>query len=378
MSAPSSIAFRGISKSYDGHRVIESLDLDVAAGEFLVLLGPSGCGKTTLLRLTGGLIFPDAGEIHMGDRQVQFRQPKERDAAMVFQSYALYPHLSVAENLAFPLKASRTPEAEASRRVAAVAERLSIEDHLGKRPEQLSGGQAQRVALGRAIVREPSVFLMDEPLSNLDAKLRLQLRVELKRLHRQLGITTLYVTHDQEEALTLGDSIAVMNAGRIEQRGTPEEIYHDPETLFVAKFVGSPEINAFPARLEREGGLTLVAAAISPGAIRLPVEQVDGQPLPAEELIVAVRPEAVLIGEAGQHPIAGHVDVVEMVGRELRVYVTTEAGTIVGIEPASARRRAPGDRVSLAFSTNGHHLYDASSGRVVRSLRPPKQEALHA
>ena len=217
MTSAASIAFRGVTKAYGDTVAVDDLDFDVAAGDFVVLLGPSGCGKTSLLRLTAGLIRPDSGSIEIGGSAVQDLPPKDRDVAMVFQSYALYPHLTVAQNIAFPLKARRVPAAQREERVRAVAEQLSLTEQLGRRPEQLSGGQAQRVALGRAIVREPRAFLMDEPLSNLDAKLRIQLRVELKRLHRRLGITTLYVTHDQEEALTLGDSIAVLNGGRIDR-----------------------------------------------------------------------------------------------------------------------------------------------------------------
>jgi multiple sugar transport system ATP-binding protein len=218
------------------------------------------------------------------------------------------------------------------------------------------------------------VFLMDEPLSNLDAKLRVQLRVELKRLHQQLGITTIYVTHDQEEALTLGDSVAVMNDGRVDQRGTPEVIYHDPATLFVAKFVGSPEINTFTAVIENGGadGLRLRAPSIE-----VPLERSgDGAP-PNGDVTVAVRPESVRIGSPEQYPIPGVVDVVEMVGRELRVYLDTEAGSIVGIIPASERRHRPGERVSLTFSNDGHHLFDPQ-GQVIRSIRPTTEEALHA
>jgi multiple sugar transport system ATP-binding protein len=374
MTQASAIELRDVAKAYGEHTVIEGLSLEVPAGQFLVLLGPSGCGKTTLLRLTAGLIFPDRGEIRIADRAVQGLEPKHRDAAMVFQSYALYPHLSVAENLGFPLKAAKRPQAEIDDRVGSVAERLSIEQHLAKRPEQLSGGQAQRVALGRAIVREPSVFLMDEPLSNLDAKLRVQLRVELKRLHQQLGITTIYVTHDQEEALTLGDSIAVMSDGRVEQRGTPEEIYHDPTTLFVAKFVGSPEINHFDASLEhdRSDGLRLRAPGVT-----LPLEQVRDSAARSGDLTVAVRPESVRIGGPEQYRMTGVVDVVEMVGRELRVYVKTQAGSIVAITPASERRHHPGEHVSLSFANDGHHLFDPS-GQVIRSIRPTTEETLHA
>jgi multiple sugar transport system ATP-binding protein len=368
-----SIAFRSVTKTYGDTAALDELSLEVPPGHFLVLLGPSGCGKTTLLRITSGLIVPDRGRIEIGGRSVEGQLPKDRDVAMVFQSYALYPHLSVAENLGFPLKALKRPPSEIRERVQKVARLLSIDEHLDRRPEQLSGGQAQRVALGRAIIREPAVFLMDEPLSNLDAKLRVQLRVELKRLHQQLGITTLYVTHDQEEALTLGDSIAVINAGHIDQVGTPEQIYNGPASLFVARFVGSPEINTIEAQLESGPGGESVLRA---GSLALPVEGTDAAT--PQELIFGVRPEAVRIGGAEQFPAQGSVDVVEMVGRETRVYVSTDAGDIVAVTSANERRYRPGERVSVGFDFSRHHLFDRQSGAAVRSIRLIQEEVLHA
>ena len=243
-----------LSKRFGNVTAVDNLDLEIADGEFVVLLGPSGCGKTTALRCIAGLETPDSGEIRIGDRIVNELPPKDRDVAMVFQSYALYPHMSVHDNIAFPLKMKKHPKDEVERKVKEASRLLRIGDLLDRKPKQLSGGQAQRVALGRAIVRDPKVFLMDEPLSNLDAKLRLYMRAELKRLQKDLGTTTIYVTHDQAEAMTMGDRVAVMNQGRMQQLATPFDIYFKPQNLFVAGFLGSPPMNFIPCTL-REGGL---------------------------------------------------------------------------------------------------------------------------
>jgi ABC-type sugar transport system ATPase subunit len=373
-AAAASIAFRGVSKSYGDTVAVDDLDFTVEAGEFVVLLGPSGCGKTSLLRLTAGLLRPDSGSIEIGGHAVQDLPPKVRDVAMVFQSYALYPHLSVSQNIGFPLKAQKTPHAEREQRVRAVADQLELTEQLGRRPEQLSGGQAQRVALGRAIVREPRVFLMDEPLSNLDAKLRIQLRVELKRLHRRLGITTLYVTHDQEEALTLGDSIAVLNGGRIEQVGSPEAIYKRPETLFAARFVGSPEINTFEGSLELRAGK---GATVLSGGVEFPSELEGLEGRDGAPVVLAVRPEAVEIAPSGATSLGGEVDVTEMIGRETRVHVQTDAGEIVAVVSSDEAPPAPGDLVSLRLKASGIHLFDPDSGEVIRSVRPIQTEVPH-
>jgi ABC-type sugar transport system ATPase subunit len=373
MSAAASISYRGVTKAYSETVAVDNLDFDVAAGEFVVLLGPSGCGKTSLLRLTAGLIRPDAGTISIGGEAVQDRLPKDRDVAMVFQSYALYPHLTVAQNIGFPLKARKISAGEREPRVRGVAEQLALTEQLGRRPEQLSGGQAQRVALGRAIVREPRVFLMDEPLSNLDAKLRIQVRVELKRLHQRLGITTLYVTHDQEEALTLGDSIAVLNAGRIEQVGSPEDIYSRPRTLFAARFVGSPEINTVEGVLSlEEDGIAIEASGTKFHApIRGMADRVG------DRVILAVRPEAIGIAAPDATAVSGEVDVTEMIGRETRIHVQTQAGEIVAVVPSDSHRPAPGDRVSLRLKSSGIHLFDPHSGAVIESVLSTPKEVPH-
>src|SRR5512134_3383308 len=252
-----SIEFADVRKSYGSNQVVHGISLKVDDGEFVVLVGPSGCGKSTLLRMVAGLEEISAGTIRIGDRVVNNLEPKDRDCAMVFQNYALYPHMSVYDNMAYGLKIRKLPKPDIERRVNQAAGILELEGLLARKPRQLSGGQRQRVAMGRAIVREPAVFLFDEPLSNLDAKLRVQTRLEIQKLHRRLSTTSLYVTHDQVEAMTLAQRMIVMNAGRVEQIGTPMEVYENPQTQFVAGFIGSPSMNFMPARLNGNGRVTL-------------------------------------------------------------------------------------------------------------------------
>src|ERR1700680_3829459 len=247
------VALRNIVKTFDRTPAVAGIDLDISDREFVVLVGPSGCGKTTTLRMIAGLEEATSGEIYIGDQLVNYVPPKDRDIAMVFQNYALYPHMTVYENMSFGLRLKKFPKPEIKERVENAARILDITDLLGRRPKQLSGGQRQRVAMGRAIVRNPKVFLFDEPLSNLDAKLRVQMRTEIKRVHQQVKTTTVYVTHDQVEAMTLADRVVVMNAGQIEQIGTPNELYHHPKTRFVAGFIGSPAMTFVPARLDANG-----------------------------------------------------------------------------------------------------------------------------
>src|SRR5438034_9061301 len=249
------IEFQGVAKVYDdGTRAVDGLDLAIDEGEFMVFVGPSGCGKTTALRMVAGLEQISEGTIRIGDRIVNHVSPKDRDIAMVFQTYALYPHMTVEENLAFGLKLRKLSKIEIGRRVHAAATTLGLEDFLQRKPRALSGGQRQRVAMGRAIVREPRAYLMDEPLSNLDAKLRVQMRAEIGRIQRELGVTTIYVTHDQTEAMTMGDHVAVMRKGELQQMDTPQKLYSDPRNLFVASFIGSPSMNLVEAQIERRNG----------------------------------------------------------------------------------------------------------------------------
>src|SRR5499425_464035 len=255
------VALRNIVKTFDRTPAVQGIDLDISDREFIVLVGPSGCGKSTTLRMIAGLEEATSGEIYIGDQLVNDVPPKDRDIAMVFQNYALYPHMTVFENMSFGLRLKKFPKAEIKERVQGAARILDITDLLDRRPKQLSGGQRQRVAMGRAIVRNPKVFLFDEPLSNLDAKLRVQMRTEIKKVHQKVTTTTVYVTHDQVEAMTLADRVVVMNAGRIEQIGPPNELYHTPKTRFVAGFIGSPAMNFLPCRLEEDGaGLSVRVA----------------------------------------------------------------------------------------------------------------------
>ena len=337
---------------------VKDLSLQIADGEFLVLVGPSGCGKTTALRCIAGLEEISEGQILIGDRVVNNMAPKDRDIAMVFQSYALYPHMTVFDNMAFGLKLRRTPKAEIDRRVNAAAEILGLEKLLDRKPKALSGGQRQRLALGRAIVREPAVFLMDEPLSNLDAKLRVQTRAEIGRLRHRLGTTTVYVTHDQIEAMTMGDRIAVMRDGILQQAGTPEELYDWPSNLFVAGFIGSPAMNFVTARVDG-GRITFAggSAQMSGSSARA----VAGRPSGAE-LIVGFRPEHLDVanGDGEAMRIPAKVDVVEYLGNEELIHADVDGHDIVALVGAD-RRVKVGDAVDFAVPIDKLHLFDPTS-----------------
>jgi ABC-type sugar transport system ATPase subunit len=335
----SSVAFDRVSKHFDAVEAVKELTLDVADGEFLVLVGPSGSGKTTALRMLAGLESITDGEIRIGDRVVNRVAPRERDVAMVFQDYALYPQMTVYDNLAFGLRRRKTPREQVDAQVRRAAEALELGELLKRRPRQLSGGQQQRVALGRALVRDPEVFLMDEPLSNLDAKLRVQTRGEIKRLQQDIGTTTVYVTHDQVEAMTMGDRIAVMNAGRLEQVGTPGELYDDPANVFVAGFIGSPAMSFAPA-----------------GALGL-----------QGEATVGVRPEHARPWADGLHgPFEGAVAYVEALGRETFVGVDLDERTrlVVLVEGRSGLQ--PGDRMRFGLVRDGLRYFDSETGRALR------------
>jgi multiple sugar transport system ATP-binding protein len=360
------VAFREATKRFDGAVALDRLDLDVHDGELLVLLGPSGCGKTTALRLVAGLEEPDGGDIVIGDRVVNDVEAKDRDVAMVFQSYALYPHLSVGRNIEFPLRQRGLDRGERTRRVAEAAGSLGLSELLDRKPRQLSGGQRQRVALARAIVREPQAFLMDEPLSNLDAALRTQTRADIVTLQQRLGTTTLYVTHDQVEAMTMGHRIAVMDGGVLQQVDRPQVLYDRPANTFVARFVGSPGMNLLPASLERQdgGGWHARVAGGSLPLAEAPAAAVAQRTAGgADSVTLGVRPEHVAIGTHGT--VRATVVIVELLGAEVHVACRLDDGTSVVVrQDAVAPRPAHGEHVHLAIAPGRLYLFDAAGGRV--------------
>src|SRR4051794_2017424 len=322
------ITLRGVTKRYpDGTEAVKAIDLDIGDGEFMILVGPSGCGKSTALRMIAGLEDISEGELYIGDEVVNDLAPKDRDIAMVFQNYALYPHMTVRENMGFALKLAKVESGEINTKVDEAARILDLQDHLDRKPANLSGGQRQRVAMGRAIVRDPKAFLMDEPLSNLDAKLRVQMRTEVSRIQKRLGTTMVYVTHDQTEAMTLGDRVAVMRAGVIQQVAAPKTLYEDPVNLFVAGFIGSPAMNFLPARLEGDRLELPFGSTQLPDAVKSRI-QGDGK---AREVIAGLRPEhfedAALVDERhhGGMKFKVAIDVVESMGSELYAYFDVEA-----------------------------------------------------
>jgi multiple sugar transport system ATP-binding protein len=340
---------------------VDHLDLDIADGEFLVLVGPSGCGKSTTLRMLAGLEPVDEGTISIGDRDVTDVPAKDRDIAMVFQSYALYPHMTVAENIGFHLKIKRVPKAERARRVSEAAALLGLEDFLGRKPANLSGGQRQRVAMGRAIVRQPQVFLMDEPLSNLDAKLRVQTRTQIAALQRRLGVTTVYVTHDQVEAMTMGDRVAVLDKGVLQQCATPRELFAGPANLFVAGFIGSPAMNLFPARLADHGvAYDGVSVAVTPA-------QREGAS--SSDVTLGVRPDGWEITSDGDtaSTIAATVEVVEELGTEAFVYCRSDDGTEIVTRAEGMTTIEKGERLNLRPRPEAVHLFDSATGRRLPS-----------
>jgi multiple sugar transport system ATP-binding protein len=395
------VALSGLGKVYpDGRRAVTGLDLQIEPGTLMVLVGPSGCGKTTTLRMTAGLEEISEGEIRIGDRVVNKFDPRERDVAMVFQNYALYPHMSVFDNLAFPLRAHGIARREVRARVERVAKLLELDSLLLRKPRALSGGQRQRVAMGRAIVREPKVFLMDEPLSNLDAQLRTQMRAEIAGLQRELGITTMYVTHDQFEAMTMGTRIAVIRAGRLQQCGAPQTVYDEPDNIFVATFIGSPKMNVLQGRIERDGR----ALHCVLGDQRLPIAGTNGLGTALDayagvDVAVGVRPEH--LGDPAEGPpdrprLRGEVRFVELLGAERMVQIQLDAKPVVvdqvleiarDVDAAAAEeilgqakseqalvtarfdahaRVSPGDLVEVAVRTERLHFFDLTTGRVIR------------
>ncbi len=345
----------GVRKTYGEIETLKGIDIALESGEFLVLLGSSGCGKSTLLNIIAGLAEASGGDVRIGGRSVLAAHPKDRDIAMVFQSYALYPNLSVHRNIGFGLEMRKVPAAERDRAVREVAKLLQIEALLDRKPSQLSGGQRQRVAIGRALVRKPQVFLFDEPLSNLDAKLRMEMRTELKRLHQMLKTTMVYVTHDQIEAMTLATRIAVMRDGRIEQLGTPEEIYNRPATLYVATFVGAPPMNLLDA--VADGGRLVLG---DNAALPLPQARKD-RVRDGQRLVLGIRPEALQLDAAAGPAISATVEVVELTGPELVVSASIGRQRIMACLPPRSRIEA-GQRLTFAFEEGAMHLFDAESG----------------
>ncbi|HET7790607.1 MAG TPA: sn-glycerol-3-phosphate ABC transporter ATP-binding protein UgpC [Gemmatimonadales bacterium] len=359
-----SVTFIGVRKIYSAGRstrvAVEAFDLSVADGEFVVLVGPSGCGKSTTLRMVAGLESVSEGELRIGERLVNDVPAKDRNVAMVFQNYALYPHMTAYENLAFNLRLRRLPETEVDRRVREAAGVLRIDGLLDRRPRQLSGGEQQRVALGRALVRQPQVFLFDEPLSNLDAKLRVQMRREIARLHRQLGATMIYVTHDQAEAMTLGNRIVVMDAGRIQQVDAPLAVYDAPRNTFVAGFIGSPPMNLIEGEIARDGGLVFRARG---GAFSVPLDARWTRALEGRAggpVILGVRPEHVRPATDQRAGASFRVDLVEPLGQELLVYASAGGHELVARLPADIRVSA-GAQVRFGFDDRGLSCFDGGS-----------------
>jgi len=345
---------------------VEELNLDIKDGEFIVVVGPSGCGKSTTLRMIAGLETVTDGEIRLGGERINEKSPKDRDIAMVFQSYALYPHKTVRQNMAYGLHLSTDLDDEAiERRVQEAAEMMGIEDLLDKKPSSLSGGQQQRVATGRAIVREPSVFLFDEPLSNLDAKLRKHMRTELSRIHSEVGITTVYVTHDQEEAMTMADRIVILDQGRLQQIGEPKEVYHEPVNRFVANFIGSPSMNFVDVELEHnaDGSGTLVGEDFSYEVSSQLLQPLDPS---TSELEFGIRPENVRIDPEAppEKSIQATVDVVEVVGSDNFIYLNL-AGKEFRVRAPTEVEPAEGEAATLTFDEDDIHLFDSQSGEAL-------------
>ena len=353
------VTLRNVCKTYDDHEVVHGIDLDVADEEFVVLVGPSGCGKSTLLRMIAGLEDITSGEIRIGDRVVNETDPKDRDVAMVFQDYALYPHLTVFQNIAFSLQYRGVDKAEIAKRVAHAAAILDIDKLLERKPRQLSGGQRQRVAMGRAIVREPKVFLFDEPLSNLDAKLRVQMRTEIKKLRERVRTTAIYVTHDQVEAMTLADRIVLMNSGRVEQIGSPEDVYDTPATLFVAGFVGASAMNLIPGRVDATRGLAEVV--FGTGA-RLALPGTAGDAHADQPVTVGLRPEQLHWAGGGAAMLEGTARVVEPLGSDTLV-VFDVAGCELQARLPPRVVRHPGDPVRVTIAPEAIHLFDSATER---------------
>ena len=355
---------KNLVKRFGDTVAVNNVSFKVDDGEFMVLLGPSGSGKTTILRCIAGLEIPDEGEIYLDDDLINYVPPKDRDIAMVFQSYALYPHMTVYDNIAFPLKLRKLPRAEIDSRVKEVAELLRISHLLNRKPHQLSGGEQQRVALARAIVRKPRIFLMDEPLSNLDAKLRVYMRAELKKLQKELGVTTIYVTHDQVEAMTMADKVLVLNKGVIQQLATPNELYNKPANLFVAGFIGSPPMNLIEGSVVEENGAYYF---VTPSfKYRLPKEIGELVASKTSDVILGIRPEdiRIVIGDGDDTAINGKVYVVEPLGRDLLVNVKVGDTLFKILAPADLQLES-GQDILMAPDERKIHIFDKKTGKAI-------------
>jgi len=353
------VRFENVSKNFGKVIAVNNFNLKVEDGDFLVLLGPSGCGKTTALRLVAGLETPDAGNIYIGDVLANYLSPRERNVALVFQSYALYPYMKVFDNIAFPLKIRKFLKKEIKKRVHQTAELLEINHLLDRKPRQLSGGQQQRVALARALVRNPQLFLMDEPLSNLDAKLRVIMRTELKKLHQKLKITTIYVTHDQEEAMTLGTKVAIMNEGTLQQVGSSIEVYSSPVNLFVAGFIGSPAMNMLDGELTEKNGNVIGDF----GIVSYPLPHEIAEKCQSRKLILGIRPEHIgITKEKTTNALKAKVEVVEPLGREWMLLINVKGKLLTAvIKPAEFIE--PGVEIYAKFDEEKMHIFDKASGK---------------
>lgn len=351
----SAVKIINATKKYGDIQVIHGIDLDIKDGEFCVFVGPSGCGKSTLLRMISGLEEVTSGEIHIGDKNVTKMQPADRGIAMVFQSYALYPHMTVRENMAFGLKMTKVPSAEINQKVNEAASILHLESYLDRKPKTLSGGQRQRVAIGRAIVRGPEVFLFDEPLSNLDAELRVEMRVEITRLHRELGTTIIFVTHDQVEAMTLADKIIVLKEGRIQQVGTPLSLYGNPQNIFVAGFIGSPTINLLKGSIT-DGKLSIPHLK----TLKLDVSETITSSM--SELIIGLRPQHLKLAKSGDL----EVEFTEALGDVSYVYLKTQSGDRVVVESREEKLPSTGSKVGIASTPNKALFFDPITEQRVR------------
>ena len=349
------VGFRNLTKSFGKTEVLHGINLQVAEGEFIVFVGPSGCGKSTTLRLLAGLDEPTSGDILIGDKIVNNLAPKERNIAMVFQNYAIYPHMTVRKNIGFGLRTAKIPKADKEKRIEEVAALLGMTELLDRRPSQLSGGQRQRVAIGRAMVRDPSVFLFDEPLSNLDAQLRTQMRLEIKKLHQSVGTTIIFVTHDQVEAMTLADRIVIMKDGNIQQVGTPSQVFLEPANIFVAQFIGAPSMNMLDGVLV-EGGVQLAAGPLVP---------VRPQTKPSGDLVVGIRPNGLTVAENGQEPLMeGNITVVEPLGADALIYVDVNGIEVVATVSGRDLPK-PGDHVRLIAPAEEIYFFDPATGNAL-------------